>query len=68
MTSQSVEFLVGRFRRRLVRHGEDDRPAVRPAVELHALARLDIGIVALAVAPARLLAVNDRPAQAALLW
>ena len=60
--------LSGDFRRRLVRRGQDHRAlAVRTAIECDALARLHIWVQPLAIAPARLLAVNDRPAQAARL-
>ena len=41
------------------------RPAVLVAVEVDALARLDVGIEAFAIAPLRFLAVDDGPAQAA---
>ena len=59
-----VEFLVGRFGRRFVGHGDDPRLAVLVAVEVDALARLDVGIEAFAIAPLRFLAVDDGPSQA----
>ena len=46
-------------------YGDDFRASVRLAVEIDSLAGLDVGIVAFAIAPARLLAVDHRPAQSA---
>ena len=60
-------FLVRRLRRRLVGQREDVGLVVRVAVELEAGAGLHVGILALAEAPARLLAVHHRPAQPAHL-
>src|SRR5690242_15110837 len=62
-----VEFLVGGFRRRLIGYGDDPGLAVGLSVEIDALARFDEGIVTLPIAPARLLAVNNRPAQTSVL-
>ena len=59
--------LVRGLGRRLVGQGEDVGLAIGVAVELPAGAGLDVGILALAVAPARLLAVDHRPADAARL-
>src|SRR5690606_32303303 len=55
------------FRGRLIRHGENDSLAVRPAVEAHAFAGFHIGIVAFAITPERFLAIHHRPAKAAHL-
>jgi hypothetical protein len=57
--------LIGTLRRGFIGKGKDARLAVGKAVEFITLARLDVGIVALAEAPARFLTVDDRPAQAA---
>ena len=62
-----VELLIGRLSRRLLRRRHDDRPLVGIAVELPARSLLDVGVVAFAVAPARLLAVDHRPTQPAHL-
>src|ERR1700739_1666606 len=59
--------IVGRFRRRFVRQCEDARLAVRIAVELDARALFHVRVRTLPEAPARFLAVDDRPAQAARL-
>src|SRR5215831_10293728 len=59
-------FLVGRFRRRLVRQSEDARFAVGIAVELHTAAGLDKRVAAFAETPFGLLAIDDRPTQAPL--
>ena len=67
MTSHRSNSWSGDFGGRLVGRRHDDRPLVGVAVELPARSLLDIGVVALAVAPARLLAVDHRPAQAAHL-
>src|SRR5262249_25299682 len=63
----AIEFLVGGFRRRFVGYGDDPRLAVRLSIEVDAFACLHEGIITLAIAPARLLALNDRPAQAPVL-
>src|SRR5262245_58120219 len=57
----------GRFGRRLVGQCEDASFAVGEPVELHALPRLYVGVKPFAVAPARLLAIHDRPAKPARL-
>ena len=62
-----IEILVRRFGWRLVGQREDHRAAILVAVELETLAGLHIGIEAFPVTPARLLAVDHRPAQAAHL-
>src|SRR6476620_6089108 len=62
-----IVLAIGRFRRRLIRHRDDPGLAVLVAVELDALARFHIGVEPLAIAPERLLAIDDRPAQAACL-
>jgi hypothetical protein len=60
-------FLIGDFRRRLVRQGEDHRLAVRVSIELEARSGFDVGVGALTVAPQGLLALDHGPAQAAYL-
>src|SRR5215467_13740013 len=55
------------FRWWLVGQSKDPRLAVREAIEVQPLAGHHVWIVAFAKAPARLLAVDDRPAQPARL-
>ena len=59
-----VELLVWRLRRGLVRRGDQVRLLVGVAVELQPRPLLNVGVVALAIAPQGFFAVDHRPAQA----
>ena len=67
VTSQMSNSLSG-FGRRFVGHRNDPRLAVLVAVEVDALAGLDVGIEAFAIAPLRFLAVDDGPSQPRTSW